>query len=149
LGSVGLSRAPLARRQVRIGLLVDDLLNKDLAGQKSILGSSRLGRWLMWSFFAPAAATSPFDAATKVRAELIRRLGLGCTDPRQELLLWEHRLQPPQTAHTPTAYDAETYEFFRPGGATRPLDGVGDGLDEVVHLPVSGEQLATRIERAT
>jgi hypothetical protein len=72
-------------------------------------------------------------------------LGLGLTGPDEELLVWEHALQPPQTAHRPTALDAEAYEYFRPGGKTRPLSGT-DGVHEVVHRPIRADQLVARIE---
>ena len=48
--------------------------------------------------------------------------------------MWTHRLDPGQPAHTPTAFDAETSESFRPGGMTQPLTG-DDGLP----APTAGE----------
>jgi len=65
-----------------------------------------------------------------------------------ELLLWQHKLEPHQTAHKPTALDAESFDYYRPGGKTRPLSGT-DGLPEVVHQPVSSNQLAGMIEVAS
>jgi hypothetical protein len=75
-------------------------------------------------------------------------LGLGCADRDEELLLWEHRLEAHQHAHRPTAFDAEAYEYFRPGGKTQPLSGSG-GLHEVVHPMITANQLAARIEAAS
>jgi hypothetical protein len=102
----------------------------------------------MWSFYQPRALDEPFRGVSKDRSELIRRLGLGLTKPGKDLLLWAHRLEPHQTAHKPTAFDAEAYEYFRPGGKTRPLSGT-DGLYEVVHPPVSSDQLVAQIEKAS
>jgi hypothetical protein len=73
---------------------------------------------------------------------------MGCTDPQQELLLWTHRLLSHQQAHKPTAFDAEAYEYFRPGGKTQPLTGT-DGLHEVVHGPIGGGQLVARIQKVS
>ena len=107
-----------------------------------------LSQWIMWSFYQPRRLDSPFLGVSKQQSELIRRLGLGRVDPDEELLHWEHRLEPHQTAHRPTAFDAEAYDFFRPGGKTLPLSGTG-GLHEVVHPPVTGNQLESKIEVAT
>jgi hypothetical protein len=129
-------------------LFVDYLLRKNLADQRSLLDGKLLSRWIMWSFYQPRRLDAPFYGVAKQQSELIRRLGLGCADGDEELLLWEHRLEPHQNAHRPTAFDAEAYEYFRPGGKTCPLSGSG-GLHEVVHPKVTGSQLAARIEVAS
>jgi len=147
LSSTLVARSALTRRNRSVGLLVDDLLQRNLAGQQSLLGGCLLSRWLMWALYQPRSLADPFRGVSKDRAELIRRLGMGCTDPQQELLLWTHRLLPHQRAHKPTALDAGTYTYFRPGGKTHPLTGAG-GLHEVVHEPIDGDQLVSRIEKA-
>ena len=139
---------PVVRRCRSVGLTVDELLAKDLAGQKSLLAGKYLAKWIMWGFYQPHRLGTPFHGVAKQPSELIRRLGLGHTDPHEELLLWEYRLEPDQTAHRPTAFDAEQNEFFRPGGKTLPLSGA-DGLNEVVHRPITGNQLEARIEVAS
>jgi hypothetical protein len=147
LASTATGRSPLTRRKRSVGLMVDDLLRRDLAGQQALL-ACRLSSWLMWAFYQPRSLGDPFRGVSKERGELVRRLGMGRTDPHQELLVWAHRLLPHQRAHKPTAFDAEAYEYFRPGGKTQPLTGT-DGLHEVVHGPIDGGQLVARIEQAT
>ncbi len=79
-----------------------------------------------------------------------RRLGLGHIDlTREVLLVLGHRLPGGITPHTPTTFDAETSEYYRPGGSTKPLSGPdADGMPEVVHDPITGDQLALAVERA-
>jgi hypothetical protein len=148
LSSTSMARSALSRRNRNVSLLVDDLLRRDLAGQQSLLGGSLLSRWLMWAFYQPRSLDDPFRGVGKGRTVLVRRLGMGCTDPQQELLLWAHRLLPHQRAQKPTALDAGAYTYFRPGGKTQPLTGT-DGLHEVVHGPIGSDQLVARVEKAT
>ena len=146
--STAFSKTPNVRRTRSSILFLDKLLSADLAGQKSLLAGTWLSRRIMWSFYQPHRIDTPFHHVDKRQSELIRRLGLGQSKPDEELLLWEHRLEPHQTAHRPSTFDAEINEFFRPGGKTVPLSGT-DGLHEVVHLQVTGNQLAARIEVAS
>lgn len=127
--------------------LVDAVLRRDIRGQRSLLGTVFLKQWLMWSFYDALDPATPFRDVTKHAGELRRRLGLGQVDAGRTLLIWAHRLLAGQSAHLPTAFDAELNEFFRPGGKTEPLSGAG-AMDEVVHVPVLGSQLEERIEPA-
>ncbi len=149
LESTAFAKSRLARRNRRSILFLDGLLASDLAGQRGQLSGTRLARFIMWSFYQPRKLSTPFDGVSKRQKELIRRLGLRLADRDEEFLLWEHTLEPHQTAHRPTAFDAEAYDSFRLGGKTRPLSGKNDGLHEVVHPPVLGDQLAAKIELAT
>ena len=143
--STAFAKTPLARKNRSSVLFVDALLSKSLTEQQSLLNGKLLSRWIMWSFFQSRRSRTPFYGVSKDKSELIRRLGLGRADRDEEFLLWEHTLEPHQTAHRPTAFDAEAYDFFRPGGKTQPLSG-NDGLQEIVHPPVTGNQLAAPIE---
>ena len=104
----------------------------------------------MWSFYDPGDRSDPFSGIGKSAIELHRRLGLGNIDiSNEEMLLFGHILPGTSSAYTPTAFDAETSKFFRPGGRTKPLSGPNsDGMPEVVHDPVTGENLVHPIERA-
>ena len=136
------------RRRRTAAPVVDGLLRRDLTGQQRLLQDIFVSKRLIWSFYQSRSPDDPFRGVAKSAPELVRRLGLGLTNPREELLLWGHRLRTEQTAHRPTAFDAADYEFFRPGGKTRPLSG-GDGFPEVVHRPITGDQLTLRIENAS
>lgn len=142
------AKTPLVRQNRTAVLFVEKLLAEDVTQQRSLLNGCLLSGWLMWGFYQPRRLDAPFQGVSKNRSELVRRLGLGRADPDEELLLWEHRLEAHQTAHRPTAFDAEAYDYFRPGGKTQPLAGT-DGLHEVVHVPVAGSQLAAPIELAS
>lgn len=148
LESTVFAKTPLVRQNRTAVLFVEKLLAEDVTQQRSLLNGCLLSGWIMWGFYQPRRLDAPFHGVSKHRSELVRRLGLGRADPDEELLLWEHCLEPHQTAHRPTAFDAEAYDYFRPGGKTQPLTG-SDGLNEVVHPPVTGSQLAARIEPAS
>ena len=149
LRSVKLGKTPLTRKTGSTGLFVDRILREpDLAGQQSLLGNCDLSKWIMWSFYQSRKLDDPFCKLPKAKSELVRRLGLRLSKPGVELLLWQHRLEPHQTAHKPTVLDAESFDYYRPGGKTRPLSGAG-GLPEVVHQPTSSNQLAGVIEVAS
>jgi hypothetical protein len=143
--STASAKSPLAKKRRTSILFVHELLSKTLAEQQSLLNGKPLSRWIMWSFYQPRRTDTPFHGVSKDKSELIRRLGLGRANRGEDFLLWEHTLETHQTANRPTAFDAEAYDFFRPGGKTRPLSGSG-GLPEVVHPPVTGNQLAAPIE---
>jgi|GEM_PF-3375161 hypothetical protein len=149
LRSVKLGKTPLTRKTGTTGLFVDRILReRDLVGQQSLLGNCDLSKWIMWSFYQARKLDDPFYKLPREKSELVRRLGLRLSKPDVELLLWQHKLEPHQTAHKPTALDAESFDYYRPGGKTRPLSGT-DGLPEVVHQPVSSNQLAGMIEVAS
>jgi hypothetical protein len=149
LESAGMGSATsfTTRRRRTAAPTVDHILRCDLAGQHSLLVDISLSKRLIWSFYQSRSPDDPFRGVITSAPELVRRLGLGLTNAGEELLVWGHRLRPGQTAHRPTAFDAADYEFFRPGGKTRPLTGDG-GLREVVHRPITGDQLTFRIENA-
>jgi hypothetical protein len=147
LASSGNWTSPFRRRGFSATLAVDLILRLDLASQRDYLSGVRLSRYQMWSFYQSRAITDPFRGVSKESDQLERRLGLGHIVPPVELLLWTHRLRPEQTASVPTTLDAALYQFFRPGGKTHPLTG-DDGLREVVHPPISGDQLTRPIEPA-
>jgi hypothetical protein len=145
LMSAGSWTSPFRRKGFSAGLAIDLILRLDLALQRECLTGIRLSRYQMWSFYQPRAASDPFRGISKETDQLVRRLGLGHAVGPVELVLWTHRLRPHQRASVPTTLDAALYQYFRPGGKTRPLTGV-DGLPEVVHPPVSGDQLTRPIE---
>jgi hypothetical protein len=147
--SRGASATSFATRRRRgAGPTVAAILRLDLARQTDRLRGICLSKRVMWSFYQPRSPDEPFRGVSKEASELVRRLGLGLTDlSKDELILWGHRLESHQTAHIPTAFDAADYEFFRPGGTTEPLSG-DDGLREVVHRPITGDQLSHPIESA-
>ena len=147
LTSAGNWNSPFRRRGFSSALAIDLILRLDLAGQRDYLNGIRLSRYQMWSFYQSRAISNPFQRVSKETDQLVRQLGLGHIVPPIELLLWTHRLRPDQPASVPTTLDAALSEFFRPGGKTHPLVGK-DGLREVVHPPISGEQLTRPIEPA-
>lgn len=128
---------------------VDDLLAMTLSQQRLLLADRRLRQYMMWSFHQEEFLDAPFSGVDTTCTELRRRLGLGqFVASAAKVLYWAHRLRPNQIAHRPTAFDAADNPYFRPGGRTRPLDGAGDGMPEVVHDPVSGDQLVEPITQA-
>jgi hypothetical protein len=137
------------RRRNRAALSVDELLRLDLEGQRKRLGRLNLGQFLMWCFYQPEFPRDPFQGVSRSAGELERRLGLADlkANGNRELVFWAHQLREGQTAHVPTAFDAELIVSFRPGGRTRPHSG-GDGVPEVVHRPISGHQLTQSIQAA-
>jgi hypothetical protein len=145
LTSAGNWASPFRRRGFGAGLVIDLILSLDLAQQQECLDGIRLSRYQMWSFCQSRAYSDPFRGVSKTAAQLARRLGLGHLRPPVELIIWTHRLRPHQRAAVPTTFDAALYEFYRPGGKTRPIKGT-DGLREVVHPPISGDQLTQPIE---
>ena len=147
LASVVMPTSGLTRRRRSPSVVIDMILRRSLHDQCVLLGETPLSQYEMWSFYQPQAANDPFCGVSKNAGELVRRLGLGHTDPAEELLLWAHQLDSGQSAYVPTAFDAGLYEYYRPGGKTKPLAGDG-GLHEVVHSPVVGKQLTHRIEKA-
>jgi hypothetical protein len=128
-------------------LVIDKIVRLDLAGQRRLLKGFWLSKYQMWSFYRPRTRNDPFQGLSLRARSLRRRLGLGQIDPTTPLLLWVHQLRSDQVARTPTTFDSEINEFYRPGGKTQPLTGSG-GLNEVVHPPVTGDQLTLRIQRA-
>lgn len=142
------AKSGVTRRRRAVGLFVDAILSRNADDQRALLCGCLLSRWLMWSFYQSRHLEQAFAEVSRNRADLIRRLGLGSANSNDEFVIWTHRLRPGQRAHTPTAFDAEAYEWFRPGGKTKALAG-DDGLSEVVHGPVSSDQLIERIERAS
>jgi hypothetical protein len=148
LQSVKYGKNPLTRKKRNTGLLLDRVLREpDLAGQQSLLANCDLSMWIMWSFYQSRKPGDPYYNLPKQKSQLVRRLGLRLSEPGKELLLWEHRLESRQIAHKPTALDAEAFDYYRPGGKTHPLSGSG-GLPEVVHQPISSNQLVGMIEVA-
>ena len=141
------AKSGITRRRRSAAPAVDHILRADLESQRNLLKTVYLAKRIMWSLYQSRFLDEPFHRVSTEAGELVRRLGLGVTDPSKELLFWAHRLLPHQTARVPTAFDAADYEFFRPGGKTMPLTG-DDGMREVVHPPVTGDQLTHRIERA-
>jgi hypothetical protein len=147
LGSTAVPTSGLRRRGRTLGPVVDEILRRDLAGQRGLLRGVFLSPYVMWSFYDAQCPATPFQGISKHADELVRRLGLGLVHARHDLLVWAYRLRPPQTAHVPTAFDAGLHKCFRPGGKTQPLAGSG-AMDEVVHAPIVGGQLEDRIETA-
>jgi hypothetical protein len=137
--------SPFRRKGCSPSLSIDHILRLDLKNQRLWLNGVWLSRFQMWSFYQSRWAEDPFRKVSTRGDELARRLGLGHIVPPVEMLLWTHRLKSHQSATVPTTFDAALSEWFRPGGKTQPLIG-DDGLREIVHPAITGDQLTGRIE---
>jgi hypothetical protein len=122
-----------------------------LAKQRSELAGKALSRYQMWCYPAEDSR-SPFREIGTTRAEAVNILGLGFyayTEPAAEIVRWAHALPVSIQAHRPTAWDAGADKgnvHWRPGGSTYRLDRDEFGLSEVVHDPVTVENLVAPIE---
>jgi hypothetical protein len=124
---------------------------RKLAKQRTDLAEKVLSRYQMWCY--PAAdARNPFREIGTTRADAVKMLGLGYyayNEPAAEIVRWAHALPDSIRAHQPTAWDAGADKgnvHWRPGGSTYQLDRDDFGLPEVVHDPVTGENLVAPIE---
>lgn len=129
----------------------------DLDDQRQLLAEVKLAPKLMWSFYDATNEEDPFASLSESRAPLVDRLGLGEYEGTDdELVQWSHRLPGTVGPHTPTAWDGGVRRpYWFPGGRTRPLSadsrgtglyGPDDGQPEVVHDPVTGAALASKID---
>lgn len=122
-----------------------------LARQKSDLAGKALSRYPMWCY-SPADSRSPFLDIGATREEAVTVLGLGYfayDEPAAELVRWAHALPAPVRAHQPTAWDAGATPgsvYWRPGGSTYRLDREEYGVPEVVHDPITGDDLTGAME---
>lgn len=135
----------------------DIVAHCDLDQQRELLADVLLAPKLMWSFYDATNEQQPFAGLSEGRAALVDRLGLGEYEQAGvELIRWSHTLPSVVEPHTPTAWDGGARRpYWFPGGRTRPLsaDGRGtgqygpeEGQPEVVHDPVTGAQLAAKID---
>lgn len=129
---------------------IDRFLRDDLETQKKKLPRSSLPTYLMWSFYDSSSTDDPFTNTGKGGVALRDRLGLGHVDLSiDDLLSLAHALDDAFEANVPTTFDAETSKWFRPGGTTEPLTGAfGEGMPEVVHDPISREDLLQPVREA-
>ena len=79
-------------------------------------------------------------------------MGLSISDDKL-LIIWGHSPVAQEVLRWPTAFDAADNPLYRPGGKTFPTslhpDHGNDGLDEVVHPAVTGENIAVRMIQVT
>lgn len=116
-----------------------------LERQRLALSGKTLSLYQMWCY--PAGdPQKPFTEIGTIRSEAVNVLGLGCFADDAELLRWAHTLPGGITAHLPTAWDAGDYACWRPGGRTYRLDSDDYGVPEVVHRPITGDNLTAPIE---
>jgi hypothetical protein len=122
-----------------------------LAKQRFEFAGRNLSRYQMWCY--PAAdSRDPFHEIGTTRAEAVNILGLGYyafNEPTAEIVRWAHTLPGSIQAHRPTAWDAGADKgnvHWRPGGSTYQLDRNDFGLSEMVHNPVTGENLVAPVE---
>ena len=130
-----------------LAMTLDALLGMDLAGQQWMLSEAQLSQRLMWACYQKGYTHAPWRAVNTGRNPLLNRLGMP-DKPGQRLIYWTHELPPGVIAHAPTALDAVDKEKWAPGGRTKPLNGSGIGLPEVVHDRIKGDWLRKPIRPA-
>jgi hypothetical protein len=132
---------------------VDEFLIRSLDQQRGLMASTPLSPSpRMWSFFQPTKPAAPFTGLRRTQAELRRRLGLGGIPVNGLMVHCSHRLPNPIVPLKATAFHAEMYEYFRPGGKTFPLGNAdGDfngGLDETIHATIMFAELVEPLRPA-
>lgn len=120
-----------------------------LARQRADLAGRRLSSFQMWAF-PIADAAAPFAEIGNSRHDAVNILGLGHFGASgDELVRFAHELSASVHPHIPTAWDADCSVYWRIGGRTFLLDRAEYGLREVVHAPITGDNLVTAIETLT
>lgn len=101
----------------------------------------------VWGWFQPNQTGDPYHGISRNR-DLVRRLGLSYSLTEQ-LVTWAHMAPNGECPKWPTAIDAGPNHLYRPGGKTHPTTTIAtgqlDGLDEVVHSPLTGTNLAAEM----
>jgi len=147
-------QSPTPMRRSRAEALVNDLLGggideaAKLAKQKASLADKTLSLYQLWCY--PAAdPRKPFDEIGSTRAEAVNTLGLGgfADDTSEVLVRWAHAAPAAIKVCRPTAWDAGADNvYWRPGGYTYKLDSAGNGVQELIHDKITGENLIAPIE---
>ncbi|MCG7985142.1 MAG: hypothetical protein JAY90_20635 [Candidatus Thiodiazotropha lotti] len=125
-------------------LVIDQELSEQLISQ---YGDLPISRGIVWGFQHGEPNVDPFEGLNL--PDLLCRLGV----PEEEVqyLRFSYKLPDDIVAHIPTAFDASTNQYWRPGGYTQPLEECAEiyaaGLVEVVHHPNVIKDLVTEIQK--
>ncbi len=149
LEKVWIRHARLGLASTMTAIPASSLLTLSARAQKKCLRPLCFHDYNTFSFYRQRLRTKPFQGVSTKAISLRRRLGLGESPSGESLVWFSHQIgKDGNKVRNPTALDAGWYEFYRPGGRTRPLYGTG-GLPEAVHPPVHGKHLQSAMRPAT
>lgn len=113
------------------------------------LRGAAIGMYVIWATFDRTDHnSSPFATLTHTTPAIRTALGLGTTLPTDTLVLIAYQCTPDLRLHRPTIAEAGSYSWYRPyadqshpHGYTCSLDTGSTCLPEVVHRPITGQNI--------